>query len=54
MAESRIEKLLRACEIVKKQDEEETELMTAVARGMQLGYQLGRMEASAQAAAQIA
>lgn len=54
MAESRIEKLLRACEIVKKQDEEETELMTAVARGMQLGYQLGKMDKNAEAAAQPA
>lgn len=54
MAESRIEKLLRACEIVKQQDEEETELMTAVARGMQLGYQLGKMDRNAEAAAQPA
>lgn len=50
MEESRIEKLLRACEIVKKQDEKETELMTLVAQSMQVGYQLGRMERNAEAA----
>lgn len=44
MSETRIEKLLRACEIVKQQDEKETELATLAARCMQAGYQLGRME----------
>lgn len=54
MAESRIEKLLRACEIVKQQDEEETELMTAVAHSMNLAYQIGKMDGKAEAAAQPA
>lgn len=50
--ETRAEKLLRACTIVKKQDEGETELMTMLARSMQLGYDIGRMERKEEIAAQ--
>ena len=46
MTDGKIEKLLHACEIVKKQDERETELMTLAARCMQAGYELGRAEAA--------
>ena len=49
--ETRAEKLLRACTIVKKQDEGETELMTMLARSMQLGYDIGRMERKEETAA---
>lgn len=44
MTDEKVERLLRACEIVKKQDEKETELMMLAARCMQAGYELGRAE----------
>lgn len=51
MEQTRAEKLIRACAIVKKQTEEETELMTMLARSMQLGYDI-RCAEEKQAAAQ--
>lgn len=45
MTQSRIEKLMRAVEIIKAQDEQETELDRLVAVSMQTGYELGRMSA---------
>ena len=45
MEKTRIEKLLRAVEIIKAQDEQETELDRLVAVSMQTGYELGRMSA---------
>lgn len=42
MSEKRIETLLRAAEIVKQQDEPQTELDRLVAVSMQTGYELGR------------
>ena len=43
--ESRIQKLLRAAEIIRAQDEQETELDRLVAMSMQTGYQMGRLSA---------
>ena len=43
MKETRIQKILRAAEIIKSQDEKETELDRLVAVSMQTGYQLGKM-----------
>ena len=47
--ESRIQKLLRAAEIIRAQDEQETELDRLVAMSMQTGYQMGRLSAQATA-----
>lgn len=43
--EERIRKLLRVCEIVKAQDEHETELDKLVAVAMQTGYEMGKLAA---------
>lgn len=43
--EERIRKLLHACEIVKAQDERETELDKLVAVAMQTGYEMGKLAA---------
>lgn len=48
MSESRMEKLLRACDIVKQQDEKEAELTSLVAVSMQAGYELGKLATDAQ------
>lgn len=44
MSDAKVAKLLHAVEIVKQQDEKETELMMLAARCMQAGYELGRAE----------
>ena len=49
MKETRIQKILRAAEIIKSQDEKETELDRLVAVSMQTGYQLGYLTAKATA-----
>ena len=49
MKETRIQKLLRAAEIIKAEDEREAELDSLVAVSMQTGYQLGKMSATATA-----
>lgn len=49
MKETRIQKLLRAAEIIKAEDEKEAELDSLVAVSMQTGYQLGKMSAKATA-----
>lgn len=43
----RAEKLTRACEIIKKLDDHETEVTKLVAESMQTGYDLGKMEKTA-------
>lgn len=43
--ESRTEKLLRACEIIKAQDEHQTEIDKLVAIAMQTGYEMGKLAA---------
>lgn len=50
MSDAKVKKLLHAVDLVKRQDEAETELVTLAARFMQAGYELGRAErAEAQA-----
>lgn len=44
MSDAKVKKLLHAVELVKQQDEKETELMMLAARCMQAGYELGRAE----------
>lgn len=44
MSDDKVKKLLHAVEIVKQQDEKETDLMILAARCMQAGYELGRAE----------
>ena len=44
MSDAKVAKLLHAVEIVKQQDDRETELMMLAARCMQAGYELGRAE----------
>lgn len=50
MSENKMSKLLRASEIIKQQDEKETELDNLVAISMQTGYELGRLAKQAQPA----
>lgn len=50
MSENKMSKLLRASEIIKQQDEKETELDNLVAISMQTGYELGRLTKQAQPA----
>ena len=44
MSDAKVKKLLHAVDLVKQQDEAETELVTLAARFMQAGYELGRAE----------
>lgn len=44
MSDAKVKKLLHAVDLVKQQDEKETELMTLAARFMQAGYELGKAE----------
>lgn len=46
----RKEKILRACDLIKEQDEKETELTSIVAQSMQVGYEMGLMAERPQAA----
>lgn len=43
MSEEKIQNILRAAEIIRAQDEQETELDRLVAVSMQTGYELGRL-----------
>ena len=45
MDNARIQKLLRASEIVRTMDERETELAKLVAAAMQTGYEMGKLAA---------
>lgn len=45
MSEKKIQSILRAAEIIRAQDEKETELDRLVAVSMQTGYELGRQTA---------
>lgn len=42
--DTRLEKLKRACEIIKSQDDRETEIATLVATAMATGYQACKLE----------
>ena len=43
--ESRTEKLLRACEIIKAQDEHQTEIDKLIAEAMRFAYDMGKLAA---------
>lgn len=46
MSEDRMKKLLRAAEIIKTRNDEDTEIDNLVAISMMTGYQIGKMTAT--------
>lgn len=46
MSKEKKEKLLRACELVKAQNDQQTDISNLVALSMQTGYELGKQEAT--------